>query len=123
MLYFTQSKASIKKEFGNLDVSTYFSEKRIVNTNQGFICLTCNSATLVESHNPNNVTAWWSCDCRNCDYEFIESGHLYVCFPCQVDIKAGHVGHTDNVKCNKCGNDMILYNFQYLLPYTLLIFF
>jgi len=89
-------------------------KKRIVNTNQGFICLTCNSATLVESHSPNNVTAWWSCDCGNCDYEFIESGHLYVCFPCQVDIKAGHVSDTDNVKCNKCGNDMILYNFQYL---------
>jgi len=29
MLYFTQSRASIKKEFGNLDVSTYFSNKRI----------------------------------------------------------------------------------------------
>jgi len=31
MLYFTQSRASIKKEFGNLDVSTYFSDKRIEN--------------------------------------------------------------------------------------------
>jgi hypothetical protein len=29
MLYFIQSRASIKKEFGNLDVSTYFSNKRI----------------------------------------------------------------------------------------------
>jgi len=29
MLYFIQSRASIKKEFGNLDVSTYFSDKRI----------------------------------------------------------------------------------------------
>lgn len=29
MLYFTQGRASIKKEFGNLDVSTYFSDKRI----------------------------------------------------------------------------------------------
>lgn len=29
MLYFIKSRASIKKEFGNLDVSTYFSDKRI----------------------------------------------------------------------------------------------
>ena len=29
MLYFIQSRASIKKEFGNLDVSTYFSNKKI----------------------------------------------------------------------------------------------
>ena len=29
MLYFTQSRASIKKEFENLDISTYFSDKRI----------------------------------------------------------------------------------------------
>tara|TARA_B100000795_G_scaffold85940_1_gene62473 strand:- start:10322 stop:12640 length:2319 start_codon:yes stop_codon:yes gene_type:complete len=29
MFYFTQSRASVKKEFGNLDVSTYFSDKRI----------------------------------------------------------------------------------------------
>ena len=29
MLYFTKGKAAIKKEFGNLDVTTYFSDKRI----------------------------------------------------------------------------------------------
>ena len=90
------------------------SMKRIVNKNEGYICLGCEYSFLQELHQPNTDN-WWSCDCGNCNSDNLERGYLYVCFECEVDIKAEHAGNNLNtpVKCNKCSNDMILFDFQY----------
>lgn len=91
--------------------------KKVLLDQEGYICLQCYKAQLVEAYNPDS-SYWWTCDCGNCDDEVLERGYIHVCFACEVDIKGGHAENGDNnlatpIICQSCRGNMLLFDFFY----------